>query len=95
MKPTMMLLLLAVGSTLAGCAGSVKYTAVPPRLDPPPPAIDVPCAGPVALPDRALKSGEVQKFWFKDRGALVTCGERRDALSRFYKDRDAGLRGVP
>lgn len=45
-----------------------------------PPALQKPCAAPVALPDRDLTASEIVPLWGRDRTALKACEGRRAAL---------------
>lgn len=67
----------AVACLLAGCSG---LTATDPGARPvlPAPSLTQPCAGPVALPDRALPDQEVEILWGRDR-ATIRCWQGRHA----------------
>jgi len=71
--PGLMLLLLV----LTACAGSRPVEVERPA---PPPSLTLPCAGPVALPDRGLTQGEVEVLWGRDRSSLRACGSRHVGL---------------
>lgn len=47
----------------------------------PPASLTVPCAGPVALPERALTDAEIEVMWGRDRSALRACGSRLAGLA--------------
>jgi hypothetical protein len=49
------------------------------------------CARPVALPMAALSVGDVERYWARDRVALVKCGANLAALDRFYDQLRARL----
>ena len=73
------LLLVLACLFLASCgSGSVETSLLKPR---PPASMTTPCAGPVALPERALTDAEVEVLWGRDRTALRACGERHAALA--------------
>lgn len=46
-----------------------------------PAAAKVPCAPPVALPDRKLTEAEATNYWGTDRTSLRTCEARRAAAA--------------
>ena len=46
-----------------------------------PPVAKVPCAPPVALPDRKLSEPEATSYWGTDRTSLRTCEARRAAAA--------------
>jgi hypothetical protein len=50
------------------------------------PATATTCPRPVKLPDTAMSRAEVEKFWARDRAALVRCGVSLDGLVAFYED---------
>lgn len=77
---------------LTGCADSIG-SVEPPKLAPAPISLTEPCARPVLLPDRELSQSEVERFWLRDRGSLITCAERQQALKDFYTSRDKKITG--
>jgi hypothetical protein len=36
----------------------------------------------------------VERYWSRDRAALVECGARHDALIAYYQDRDTRLQAT-
>jgi len=84
-----------VGSLLAltACAASIKSIDGPPRLDSIPAELTNKCANPVELPDRPLTQEEVEMYWLNDRANLVACGLSRDAILKYYSDRDNLITG--
>lgn len=58
-------------------APRIKAEIVAPVL---PAAARVPCAGPVALPDRDMTQGEVTAAWGRDRASLRACETKRIAV---------------
>lgn len=36
---------------------------------------------------------DIERYWSRDRISLVDCGKRHDALTEYYVERDAALRG--
>ena len=73
---TLGVLLLAV----TGCAASTKSGNIKPEL-----AVTQKCQRPVKLPDRELTQVEVEKYWLKDRKALIQCGVTKEALISWLK----------
>jgi hypothetical protein len=77
------LLLIAGSAMIASACSTVPAPAPLVREEtvypPVPPAAEVPCAVPVAIPDRAISEGEATSLWLVDRRELVTCEERRAA----------------
>ncbi|GGE24415.1 hypothetical protein GCM10011345_32970 [Gemmobacter megaterium] len=69
---------LAAACLLVASCGSTATDA--PRHAPPPSLI-LPCAVPVALPERSLTDQEVEVFWGRDRAALRACGSRQAGLA--------------
>jgi hypothetical protein len=59
---------------------------VPVPLPPPPAALVAACDGPVALPGRDATQAEVVRWWAADRGRLVDCRGRHDALAAWASD---------
>ena len=49
------------------------------------------CQRPVALPAAELSAADVERYWARDRVALVKCGANLAALDRFYQDLHARL----
>lgn len=64
-----------------------------PILEPAPAELLSECDKPVRLPDRSLTQAEVETFWLRDRVALIECGQTKEALIDYYRQRDAGLTG--
>lgn len=83
-------MLLALPFLLAACGASIP-SSNPPVLDPPPAQLTRSCPRPVDLPDRALSQVEVEELWIRDRQALINCGLSKDAVVRYYAQRDAEL----
>lgn len=52
------------------------------------------CADPVLLPEGKLQVGPGERFWARDRAALIDCKQTKSKLRDFYKDRDAKLGGL-
>lgn len=78
---------------LTACAASIQSIDGPPVLEPAPAALLRDCSRPVRLPERELTQAEVEEFWLRDRQALVECGVSKEALERYYSDRDARITG--
>lgn len=76
-----------IAAMSAGCAGSIK-----PVLEDAPAALREPCQTPVDLPDRDISQAEIVALWGRDRVGLRTCGDRHEAVVRFYTSRDSALR---
>lgn len=73
---------IAVSAVIASaCSGTdaprIKAELVAPVL---PNSSRVPCAGPVALPDRDMTQGEVTAAWGRDRASLRACETKRAAV---------------
>ena len=51
------------------------------------------CERPSALPTAALSVADVERYWARDRVALVKCGANIAALDRFYDGLRAHLVG--
>lgn len=49
------------------------------------------CDRPVALPTADLNVADVERYWARDRVALVKCGANLLALDRFYEGLRAKL----
>lgn len=77
---------------LTACSESIGSVRKP-ILDPPPPGLVKSCDLPVELPVRPLTQLEVESWWIFDRNNLVTCSERHDAATEFFKDRDGRISG--
>lgn len=85
-------ILLAVG--LAGCGVAVDGRSVVELAEPlahPPAEATAVCARPVALGDKAMLAGAVERAWAADRSALVDCATRHAIVVEFYNQRDAAL----
>ncbi|MBB4016719.1 hypothetical protein GGR16_001725 [Chelatococcus caeni] len=71
----------AWGAIASGCSTApgdpvIRTELVRPSL---PPAAREPCPAPVPLPDRSITSGEVTRWWGRDRAELRACEQRRAA----------------
>jgi len=75
--------------TLGGCTASLSPVS-PGVLASPPAALTAPCAAPEPVAG-ALASRDVLRLWALDRGALVACGERVQALGAWVAERDGKL----
>lgn len=84
--------LVALPFLLAACGASIQ-SSEPPTLNPAPAQLTRSCPRPVDLPDRPLSQLEVEELWIRDRQALINCGLSKDALARYYAERDADLIG--
>lgn len=78
-------------SALTGCSGSTVF--VEPVVPNAPKELARDCPRPVLLPERTITQSEAEKFWGRDRAALVTCRDRHGALRDYYTGRDSKLRG--
>jgi len=79
-------------SILGACAASIQSSTEPPRLVDAPARLQEACAKPLRLPDRELTQADVEKYWLRDRQALLACGMTKQALLDYYLNRDALLR---
>lgn len=79
-----------LASMLAGCATSGPSGSVPVDLPALPPALTH-CERPVALPTAALTQADVERFWARDRVALVKCGQSLAGVTAYYEDLRARL----
>ena len=75
---------------LAGCGTLAPSDSAPIDL-PLLPASLTHCERPLALPTAALSGADVERYWARDRVALVKCGANLAALDRFYWDLHARL----
>ena len=75
--------------TLGGCTSLVSPVS-PGVLASPPAALTAPCATPEPVAG-ALASRDVLRLWALDRGALVACGERVQALGDWLAERDSKI----
>lgn len=68
---------------LSGCAASTPSASA--RLDLPalPPSLTR-CDRPAALPSAGLTRADVERYWARDRAALVRCGANVDGLVAYY-----------
>lgn len=85
-------ILLAVG--LAGCGTRIDSRPVVELAEPlaaPPAEATAACVRPVALGDKAMLAGAVERAWAADRSALVDCVTRHAIVVEFYRGRDAAL----
>lgn len=85
-------MLIAQLSLLAACGESIG-SIEPPKLVSPSVSLTKPCTRPVLLPERAMSQSEVEARWVRDRANLITCGERHQALTEFYRSRDSKVMG--
>lgn len=72
MKPLLILGLLPLLSACAASSVSTPSVEVPASLT-------VPCREAVALPERDLLAGEVERSWLQDRLSLRECRSRHQA----------------
>lgn len=79
-------------SVLTACGESIG-SVEPPTLMEPPSEFTQPCSRPVKLPERPLTQLEVETNWIEDRGRLISCAERHEAIVAFYEDRDSRIAG--
>lgn len=79
-KPTRILTLGVLLLALTACAGSTKSGSLKPEV-----YVTQKCSRPVLLPERALTQAEVEKFWAKDRKALLQCGMTKETLLKWLK----------
>nr|WP_210334703.1 dehydrogenase [Rhizobium leucaenae] len=86
-------MLAALLSALPACAASTKFASPPPQLAAPDSALTKDCARPVDIGSAAMTQAAAEKFWTKDRQALVECRRGKAALRDFYADRDRRLAG--
>jgi len=86
------LILILTALTLGGCTSSLSPVS-PGVLASPPAALTAPCAAPEPVAG-ALASRDVLRLWALDRGALVACGERLEALGGWVGERDGNLVNV-
>ena len=70
---------------LAACGTLAPSNNAPVEL-PIIPASLTQCARPVTLPVAALSASDVERYWARDRVALLKCGANLAALDRFYDD---------
>jgi hypothetical protein len=83
------LILILTALTLGGCTASLSPVS-PGVLASPPAALTAPCAAPEPVAG-ALVARDVLRLWALDRGALVACGERVEALGAWVVERDGKL----
>ena len=86
------LILILAALTLGGCTASLSPVS-PGVLASPPAALTAPCAAPEPVAG-ALVARDVLRLWALDRGALVACGERVQALGAWLAERDGKLVNV-
>ena len=86
------LIIILATLTLGGCTSLVSPVS-PGVLASPPAALTAPCAAPEPVAG-ALASRDVLRLWALDRGALVACGERVQALGAWLAERDGKLVNV-
>ncbi|TIX89177.1 dehydrogenase [Rhizobium sp. P44RR-XXIV] len=93
MRLIKILTLAALLSALPACAASTKYVSPPPppRLAQPDSALTKDCDAPVDIGSAPLSQSNTEKFWMKDRRALIECRRGKIALRDFYIDRDGRL----
>jgi hypothetical protein len=89
------LMLISLLLALPACAASTKYVSPPhaPQLEKPDSTLTKDCDQPVDIGDAALPQNKTEKFWMKDRKALIECRRGKGALRDFYADRDSRLAG--
>lgn len=73
---------------LPACDGSTISAEI---LQSPPDQLAEPCERPVYLPERSLTQAEVETYWALDRSNLIRCGETKEAITRYYQERDSAL----
>ena len=83
------LILILAALTLGGCTASLSPVS-PGVLASPPAALTAPCAAPEPVAG-ALASRDVLRLWALDRGSLVACGERVEALAAWVGERDSKI----
>jgi len=83
------LIIILATLTLGGCTSLVSPVS-PGVLASPPAALTAPCATPEPVAG-ALASRDVLRLWALDRGALVACGERVQALGDWLAERDSKI----
>jgi len=71
-------------SGLTACSASIA--PVDPEARRPDPVLFEACDRPGRLPERALAQAEAERFWIRDRLALVTCRARPGALGDYTKE---------
>jgi hypothetical protein len=62
-------------------------------LSEPDSALTKDCDSPVDIGGDPLSQSKTEKFWMKDRKALIECRRGKGALRDFYADRDGRLAG--
>lgn len=68
---------------LWGCAASTPSASA--RLSLPAlPASVTSCARPSPLPAKSMSRADVERYWARDRAALVRCGAAVDGLVAYY-----------
>lgn len=70
-------------SVLTGCAASTPSASARISL-PALPAALTRCDRPAALPSAGLTRADVERYWARDRAALVRCGANLDGLVSYY-----------
>jgi len=83
--PRLLPTLLALSSALllTGCAASTPSASA--RLSLPSlPASVTSCARPSTLPAKSMSRADVERYWARDRAALVRCGAAVDGLVAYY-----------
>ena len=83
------LIIILAALTLGGCTAFLSPVS-PGVLASPPAALTAPCAAPEPVAG-ALASRDVLRLWALDRGALVACGERVQALGAWVAERDSKI----
>lgn len=68
---------------LTGCAASTPSASVRLML-PALPASVTSCARPSPLPAKSMSRADVERYWARDRAALVRCGAAVDGLVAYY-----------
>lgn len=87
-RPARILAALSCASLLTGCAASTPSASARLAL-PALPATVTTCARPGVLPSAAMSRADVERYWARDRAALLRCGASVAALVAYY-DRLAG-----
>ncbi len=79
-----------LGSMLAACGTLAPSSSAPIEL-PVIPASLTNCDRPVPLPTADLNQADVERYWARDRAALLKCGANLAAVDRFYQGLSATL----
>lgn len=58
--------------------------------------LEAPCADPIDLRGmQGLNAGPVERYWIVDRSSLVDCRDRKAAMQKFFRERDAAIVAPP